>query len=55
MIKRGFLAKNNVVIVHRYSDLGIAFASPAGGYQPPFEIHFYPGAAKLCVSALSKS
>lgn len=54
MIKRGFLAKNRVVVVHRYSETVVGFKRSRHAVGGPLEVHFYPGAAKLCVVGVSK-
>ncbi len=54
MIRRGFMAKNNVVVVHRYYEVGIPFGRPTHGFHAPFELHFLPGAHRLCVVAASR-
>jgi hypothetical protein len=54
MIKRGFLAKNNVVVVHRYTEARIPFARPKNSHSAPYELHFYPGLFTVCVVGVER-
>jgi hypothetical protein len=54
MIKRGFLAKNNLVIVHRYTETRVPFGRPRNSHSAPYELHFYPGLLKLWVVGVEK-
>lgn len=47
MIRRGYMRKNALVVVHRYADRRLVM--PQGIGHAPFEIHFFPGMKQILV------
>jgi hypothetical protein len=53
MIKAGYFAGGNRVVVHRYDEKLPAWTGDPGA-GAPFEVHFFPGAHKVVVTGRSK-
>jgi hypothetical protein len=54
MVSRRFMQKDNLVIVHQYTEMRIANGKPSIGHRAPYELHFYPGLQLMCVIGVER-
>ena len=54
MINRKYMRKNNLVVVHPYSEMRISYGKDSSNHQPPYELHFYPGLQLMIVLGTEK-
>jgi len=54
MINRKFLKKGALVVVHRYDEARIPYATPKISHAAPYEVHFYPGMRQICAIGIER-
>ena len=52
MIKKGYMRKGNLVVVHKYT--AKAPTGPVARGRRPYEVHFYPGAKKIVITGYAR-